>query len=823
MEETGSDLQVIKLVDNPTPNLNSEVVWTVLVVNNGPETAENVVVHDNLPAGVEYDSHVAGMGSFDASAGRWEIGDLGDGESVMLQITTIATNAAVAQTNIALVSSDTEDSDPSNNVDTAEIDAVAADLSLDKGVIPETATVQDEVEWTLTIANNGPDDATGVVVEDVLPAGVDYVSDTSDGAFDADSGEWIVGDLASGEDLSMTITATIVDVGEIVNLAQVVASDQFDPDSTADNFDPDRPPEDDEDSAVVTVPEIIDLELTQTISSNTAEVGDNVTFTITVFNNSTVPASGVSVASQLPELFADGTLTFVEASDAGVFAAPGSDWNIGEIGGGETVELTIEATINAPGEITNIAQVSAADQEDDDSTPGNYNDAPDEDDGAVVSVVVPDPNPVPEAIDDSFELVGTDETINAVIMVDHSGSMGTKITTVNGDLQTRLDAVKGAIEDFATREHVGAIKIMGFDGQSAGEGGDSVRETDVSTWLDVSGENPDLMQVTDFLEGFVRSGRTNYLNALKATQTHTTTDAFGNDDPVPEGLINYYFLTDGVPNPADGEPLESAVPVGAQLVEWESFVEENFNESYAIGFGGIRADDEDLQGKTLDEVISLGLDLVAHPNTPRESGEVDGLVRDEENSIVVNDADEIPAEFFRTVADSIEGNVFDNDDSGPDGQEFSDAVISELDVAGVVYAFDGTSAILKTGEAPETSFVNGTTINTPTPSGGRLEFDLSDGSFEYFAPFGSAALTESFDYTISDGTGDTATATLTVEVKSIDESPALLADSDDMFTSIDTSDAALLPSGTLGQVADTSGTSAESSLFVDLNDSSIPV
>jgi hypothetical protein len=44
-----------------------------------------------------------------------------------------------------------------------------------------------------------------------------------------------------------------------------------------------------------------------------------------------------------------------------------------------------------------------------------------------------------------------------------------------------------------------------------------------------------------------------------------------------------------------------------------------------------------------------------------------------------------------------------------------------------------------------------------------------------------------------------------------------------MFTSIDTSDAALLPSGTLGQVADTSGTSAESSLFVDLNDSSITV
>jgi len=69
----GADLQIIKLVDNPTPNLNGEVVWTIVVTNNGPEDAENVVVNDNLPAGVEYVSDSATMGEFDEAAGVWEI------------------------------------------------------------------------------------------------------------------------------------------------------------------------------------------------------------------------------------------------------------------------------------------------------------------------------------------------------------------------------------------------------------------------------------------------------------------------------------------------------------------------------------------------------------------------------------------------------------------------------------------------------------------------------------------------------------------------------------------------------------------------------
>ena len=119
-------------------------------------------------------------------------------------------------------------------------------------------------------------------MEDVLPAGVSYVSDSTDGvSFDSATGIWSVGDLASGDTVSLTIQALVVDTGELTNVAQIVAADQFDPDSTPGNDDGDQS-EDDEDNAVLVVPEIIDLALTQEISSATADVGGPVTFTIAV-------------------------------------------------------------------------------------------------------------------------------------------------------------------------------------------------------------------------------------------------------------------------------------------------------------------------------------------------------------------------------------------------------------------------------------------------------------------------------------------------------------------------------------------------------------
>ena len=776
-EDTGADLQIVKLVSNPTPNLNSEVVWSLVVTNNGPEDAVNVVVNDNLPAGVEYVSDSTTMGAFDVDAGVWEIGDLANGESALLQITTIATDAAAVQTNIALVSSDTEDSNPGNNVAIESIDAVAADLELVKEVIPTTAAPEDTVEWTITVTNKGPDDATGVEVEDVLPAGVSFVSDSTDGAnFDPDSGVWNIGDLASGDTVSLTIEALVVDTGELTNVAQIVASDQFDPDSTPANDDGDQS-EDDEDNAVLTVPEIIDLELTQSINTETPEVGDVVTFTIEVANVSTVPATGVSVMSDLTEHFANGDLTFEGSNNDGVTADPASDWVIGPLAAGETITLTVDATVNVPGVLVNVAEVATADQEDIDSTPGNN--IPAEDDQAPVSITVPVPGPT--AVDDANSVTLSTELLNVVIMVDHSGSMGSDnfedqnpspftgdVVGLDGVTTSRLEVVRDAIEQFANREEIGGIKILGFDGSADPVSQDipvpfdadyvSMPHSNVSEWFDVSGGS-DGTGLRPFLDDLRASGFTNYGEALELSREQFEADTAA--DVVPPGQVNYYFFTDGIPLADEGNPR----PDAAQQALWEDFVEDNFEEAYGIAFGG---------GATPANLVDV--DLVSHQDLAGDSRFVNlpdsdfAEIREEENTIATNDVTDIPSILFRTIADTAEGNILE-DDIGSDGVLNSGISVSELTVGTTIFtAADGP-------------------VEVETPEGGFLEFDFTDGSYVYFAPFVDVPTTETFSYTISDG-NDTDDGILVIDVEppaNLANAPvgpvsALVADNDDLFT-----------------------------------------
>ncbi len=119
-----------------------------------------------------------------------------------------------------------------------------------KTVDNATPNVGENITFTINLTNDGPNDATNVDVKDLLPAGLTYVSDTtSEGSYDNVTGIWDVGTVENGSTSTLTITATVTSAAAIENIAQVTASDQFDPDSTPNN---DVPEEDDQDSATVT-------------------------------------------------------------------------------------------------------------------------------------------------------------------------------------------------------------------------------------------------------------------------------------------------------------------------------------------------------------------------------------------------------------------------------------------------------------------------------------------------------------------------------------------------------------------------------------------
>jgi uncharacterized repeat protein (TIGR01451 family) len=101
-----------------------------------------------------------------------------------------------------------------------------ADADLDITKTGET-TSQTTGRYVLQVENLGPDDATGVTVTDLLPAGVTYVSDTCGGVMGT-PWTWNVGALANGASVSCTINVDIVDPDTTVNVADVSGS-QNDP------------------------------------------------------------------------------------------------------------------------------------------------------------------------------------------------------------------------------------------------------------------------------------------------------------------------------------------------------------------------------------------------------------------------------------------------------------------------------------------------------------------------------------------------------------------------------------------------------------------
>ncbi len=107
-----------------------------------------------------------------------------------------------------------------------------ADLTVEKSVDNSTPHNGDQISYSVTVKNDGPDDATGVSISDLLPLGLSYVSDDGNGAYDSGTGIWTIGSLANGASVILTVTAEVTGnvSDEILNHA-VATAIEIDPNS----------------------------------------------------------------------------------------------------------------------------------------------------------------------------------------------------------------------------------------------------------------------------------------------------------------------------------------------------------------------------------------------------------------------------------------------------------------------------------------------------------------------------------------------------------------------------------------------------------------
>ncbi|MCP4424686.1 MAG: DUF11 domain-containing protein [Chloroflexi bacterium] len=181
--EKRADLSIVK-TDTPDPALAGNTLqYSLSVTNNGPSTADNVVVSDVLPNGTTY-QNVFGPADWNCNynGGARSISctkpsmDVGETALINLSLQVDSDYPGNSISNTGRITSDTTDPDLGDNQDT-EITTVEkrADLSITKSDTPDPVAPGEVIRYALSVSNNGPSDAINARVTDTLPPGLLYV------------------------------------------------------------------------------------------------------------------------------------------------------------------------------------------------------------------------------------------------------------------------------------------------------------------------------------------------------------------------------------------------------------------------------------------------------------------------------------------------------------------------------------------------------------------------------------------------------------------------------------------------------------------------
>ena len=358
-----------KTANITNPNFGDKVDYTVTVTNDGMGDANNVVIVDRLGEGLTFVS-ASDNGVWDPvkRTVTWIV-DLAKGESKVFSVIAIVSGYGNV-TNSLVVGNKT-----------TGVNVTVPEIIPDKTANISNPNFGDNVNYTVTVTNDGIGDAKDVVVRDVLGEGLTFVDATGNYSFDevTRTVTWIV-DLAKGESKVFSVIATVVGYGNVTN-SLVVGN------KTA--------------GVNVTVPEIIP---DKTANISNPNFGDNVNYTVTVTNDGIGDAKDVVVRDVLGEglkfVSATGNYTFDEATHT-------VTWIV-DLAKGESKVFSVIATVSGYGNVTNSLVV------------GNKT--------ASVNVTVPEINP-DKTVDNEIPNFGDNVTYTVKVTNDGIGDANNVVIT----------------------------------------------------------------------------------------------------------------------------------------------------------------------------------------------------------------------------------------------------------------------------------------------------------------------------------------------------------------------------------------------------------
>ena len=336
------DLGIVKTHVGAGPfDAGTAVTYSLVVTNHGPsDTNGPIVVTDALPAGMSY---VAGTATSQVNGGTavaaepalsgtgnrtltWSLLTTADpvtaGSTITVTFDALIDAAVQPQVleNEARVSGPDTDDNPSNDRDEDEVTTTTlADMVLDKQVEAGPWVAGTEIEYTISVRNDGPSAANARIV-DTLPAGLTLVSASGTTGWDCAASvvssqvatcDYPLHPVGTGATSTITVVAAlaanVADGTTLENVAELSWSDR-------------RGPHEEEDPAEIEVSAIADLGLVKTavdadgveIATVTPGTGSFYRFEVDNFGPSDA-VGPLTIADTLPL-----GVTFV--------AVEGSDW-----------------------------------------------------------------------------------------------------------------------------------------------------------------------------------------------------------------------------------------------------------------------------------------------------------------------------------------------------------------------------------------------------------------------------------------------------------------------------------------------------------------
>jgi uncharacterized repeat protein (TIGR01451 family) len=394
---TNADLQIEKSASPSPATPGSDETYTLDVTNKGPDAAEEVVVFDQLPPGLSFASASAGCQPVEPAptsvlprlpashrrrttvpgpAVKCVLGSMGVGAHVTLTLVAhIESSVTEGFLNAAIVSSITPDPDLSNNEAAVNTPMLPeADLQITKTASLSTVTAGGQVTYTLAVKNNGPHDATGVIVLDRPPPGLSVISvEPSQGTcVHANIVLCSLGSILNGASAQILVTADVAPSasGALTNTAAVTGG-QTDPNpanntsSATIDVTPLTPaplPASEVLASITTAPDqgFSDLSIVKHVDHTTAHPGQLLTYMLTVTNNGLDddPDVNVTDTSNLPldVLSAHPTQGTCHTSQPPTCA-------LGTIKRGASATVTITAKAKQAGQERNTARVTGTNRD----------------------------------------------------------------------------------------------------------------------------------------------------------------------------------------------------------------------------------------------------------------------------------------------------------------------------------------------------------------------------------------------------------------------------------------------------------------------------